>query len=84
MQAKTRPLGLWGGHECTVNRVGDRYFDQTVRTGHQDRISDLTRFAEIGLAPASNRTVNPGPTAGNVPARMPNSSARRVASSNAA
>ena len=50
MQAKTRPLGLWGGHECTVNRVGDRYFDQTVRTGHQDRISDLTRFAEIGFS----------------------------------
>ena len=42
-------LELWGGHECTVNRVGDAYFDQTVRTGHQDRIDDLTRFAGLGL-----------------------------------
>ena len=43
------PLELWGGHECTVNRVGDRYFDQTVRSGHQDRIEDLDRFAELGI-----------------------------------
>ncbi|OYX36774.1 MAG: dTDP-4-dehydrorhamnose reductase [Caulobacterales bacterium 32-69-10] len=50
MEAINRPLELWGGHECTVNRVGDRFFDQTVRTGHQDRISDLTRFAEIGFS----------------------------------
>jgi dTDP-4-dehydrorhamnose reductase len=50
MQANTGPLELWGGHECTVNRVGERFFDQTVRTGHQDRIEDLVRFAEIGFA----------------------------------
>ena len=50
MQANASPLELWGGHECTVNRVGDRYFDQTVRTGHHDRLSDLTRFAEIGFS----------------------------------
>jgi dTDP-4-dehydrorhamnose reductase len=42
-------LELWGGHECTVNRVGDRYRDQTVRSGHQDRPEDLDRFAELGL-----------------------------------
>ena len=48
--AETRaPLELWGGHECTVNRVGDRWFDQTVRTGHQDRPEDLERFASLGL-----------------------------------
>lgn len=45
----TKALELWGGHECTVNRVGDRYFDQTVRSGHQDRLEDLDRFAELGL-----------------------------------
>jgi dTDP-4-dehydrorhamnose reductase len=45
----TPALELWGGHECTVNRVGDRWFDQTVRTGHQDRIGDLARFADLGL-----------------------------------
>jgi dTDP-4-dehydrorhamnose reductase len=44
-----RALELWGGCECTVNRVGDRYFDQIVRTGHQDRLSDLQRFADLGI-----------------------------------
>jgi dTDP-4-dehydrorhamnose reductase len=42
-------LELWGGHECTVNRVGDTYIDQTVLAGHQDRIEDLSLFAELGL-----------------------------------
>lgn len=42
-------LQLWGGHECTVNRVGDRYFDQTIRTGHQNRIEDLSLFADMGV-----------------------------------
>ena len=42
-------LELWGGHECTVNRVGDQFFDQTVRLGHQDRPEDLERFAEVGF-----------------------------------
>ena len=27
------PLELWGGVECTVNRVGDRYFDQLDALG---------------------------------------------------
>jgi dTDP-4-dehydrorhamnose reductase len=43
------PLELWGGHECTVNRVGDRWLDQTVRSGHEHRIEDLALFADIGF-----------------------------------
>ncbi|MBE7218068.1 MAG: sugar nucleotide-binding protein [Caulobacteraceae bacterium] len=42
-------LELWGGPECTVNRVHDRWFDQTVRTGHEHRLDDLDRFASLGL-----------------------------------
>jgi dTDP-4-dehydrorhamnose reductase len=42
-------LELWGGHECTVNRVGGLFHDQTLRAGHHDRIGDLDRFAELGL-----------------------------------
>ncbi|MDQ3227516.1 MAG: family 1 glycosylhydrolase, partial [Chloroflexota bacterium] len=42
-------LQLWGGIECTVNRVGDRYFDQIVRTGHEGRRDDLDRFAALGI-----------------------------------
>ena len=49
----TRPnnsrLELWGGPECTVNRVGNTYFDQLKRTGHADRLSDLDLFADLGL-----------------------------------
>ena len=42
-------LELWGGHECTVNRVGALWRDQTVRSGHEGRIEDLDRFAALGL-----------------------------------
>ena len=42
-------LELWGGVECTVNRVGDRTFDQQALTGHDDRRDDLDRFADLGL-----------------------------------
>ena len=42
-------IELWGGHECTVNRVGDTYRDQTRLTGHHDRLDDLDRFARLGL-----------------------------------
>src|SRR3954465_15616000 len=42
-------LELWGGIECTVNRVGDAYFSQLERNGHHHRIDDLDRFAELGI-----------------------------------
>lgn len=44
-----KPLEVWGGHECTVNRIGAAWRDQTVLSGHQERIEDLDRFAELGL-----------------------------------
>ncbi|MFN2546966.1 MAG: family 1 glycosylhydrolase [Myxococcales bacterium] len=43
------PLELWGGVECTVNRVRDRYHDQNRRNGHDGRIDDLDRFATLGI-----------------------------------
>ncbi|WNZ27830.1 sugar nucleotide-binding protein [Leptolyngbya sp. NK1-12] len=43
------PLELWAGLECTVNRVGDIYFDQLDRNGHAHRLDDLDRFAEMGI-----------------------------------
>lgn len=43
------PLELWGGIECTYNRVGDEYFDQIERSGHAARAGDLDRFAELGI-----------------------------------
>jgi dTDP-4-dehydrorhamnose reductase len=41
---------LWGGVECTVNRVGDRCFDALKRDGHDRRIEDLDLFADLGLS----------------------------------
>lgn len=66
--APTRPtpdaLELWGGHECTVNRVGDCWFDQTVRSGHEHRIDDLALFANLGIRklryPALWERISPG------------------------
>src|SRR5438270_649255 len=43
-------IELWAGVECTVNRVGDCYSDQTVRTGHDLRESDLDLFASLGIS----------------------------------
>jgi dTDP-4-dehydrorhamnose reductase len=43
------PLEMWGGLECTVNRVGDEYMDQMQRNGHATRISDLNLFAGLGI-----------------------------------
>ena len=43
-------LELWAGVECTVNRVGDQYFNQIERSGHFERLSDLEKFAELGIS----------------------------------
>jgi dTDP-4-dehydrorhamnose reductase len=42
-------LELWAGVECTVNRVGDRFFDQLERNGHAARLEDLDLFASLGV-----------------------------------
>lgn len=47
--AQAPQIALWGGVECTVNRVGDAWFSQMERSGHADRISDLERFASLGI-----------------------------------
>jgi dTDP-4-dehydrorhamnose reductase len=52
LDARAEPaskLEVWGGVECTVNRVGDRYHDQLRRNGHLERPEDLDRFVELGL-----------------------------------
>jgi dTDP-4-dehydrorhamnose reductase len=43
------PLEMWGGVECTVNRVRDSYFTQLERSGHCARDDDLERFAALGI-----------------------------------
>lgn len=45
----SQPLELWGGLECTVNRVRDDYFSQVDRNGHAGRADDIGRFASLGI-----------------------------------
>jgi len=52
LQKRPAPAGaleLWGGLECTVNRVADGYLDQCQLNGHCARIDDLERFASLGI-----------------------------------
>jgi dTDP-4-dehydrorhamnose reductase len=42
-------LEVWGGVECTINRVGDTWFDQSAWSGHDGRPDDLSRFHALGL-----------------------------------
>ena len=49
MPSNSDELALWGGAECTVNRVGDAFFDQSQATGHDDRGADLDLLAELGI-----------------------------------
>jgi dTDP-4-dehydrorhamnose reductase len=45
----TSALELWAGVECTVNRVGNEFYDQLERNGHAGRIEDLDLFAGLGV-----------------------------------
>lgn len=42
-------LELWGGAECTVNRVGDAFRDQLRATGHHHRDTDFALIAGLGI-----------------------------------
>ncbi|HXH75517.1 MAG TPA: dTDP-4-dehydrorhamnose reductase [Bacteriovoracaceae bacterium] len=43
------PLEMWAGLECTLNRVGERYIDQSEKNGHNKRLSDLKLFADLNV-----------------------------------
>lgn len=43
------PVEIWGGIECTVNRVREEYKDQIIRSGHDLRPDDLDRIAATGI-----------------------------------
>lgn len=41
---------VWGGIECSFNRVKDIYMDQLVYAGHYERaLEDIARIAELGI-----------------------------------
>ncbi|MDQ3392838.1 MAG: sugar nucleotide-binding protein [Bacteroidota bacterium] len=43
------PIEVWGGLECTINRVGGQFFNQIAKSGHSNRIEDLEKFASLGI-----------------------------------
>jgi dTDP-4-dehydrorhamnose reductase len=43
------PLEMWGGLECTINRVGETFHRQLARNGHLTRPDDVERFASLGI-----------------------------------
>ncbi|HEX8355803.1 MAG TPA: family 1 glycosylhydrolase [Segetibacter sp.] len=43
-------IDIWGGIECSLNRVNDTYIDQLVLSGHYERGSeDIKRFEGLGI-----------------------------------
>lgn len=42
-------MELWGGIECTINRVRDNWSHQLKLSGHATRIGDLELIAELGI-----------------------------------
>ncbi|MDB5119323.1 MAG: sugar nucleotide-binding protein, partial [Sphingobacteriales bacterium] len=42
-------MEVWGGIECTINRVYDTYFDQLSYSGHYDRENDIALFKDLGI-----------------------------------
>jgi len=42
-------MELWGGIECTINKVQDLYMDQLTYSGHYNRSEDIEVFANLGI-----------------------------------
>lgn len=42
-------LQLWAGPECTFNRVGSTWRDQSDETGFANRLDDLDRLCDLGI-----------------------------------
>jgi dTDP-4-dehydrorhamnose reductase len=43
-------VDIWAGVECSVVRLKNRVHDQLELSGHEDRISDLQLFADLGIS----------------------------------
>jgi len=48
-RAAEQPLQLWAGPECTIVRLGDRWRDQALETGHRARDADIDLIASLGI-----------------------------------
>ena len=41
---------IWGGIECTINRIQDEYLDQLTYSGHYYRENDIEKIADLGIS----------------------------------
>jgi dTDP-4-dehydrorhamnose reductase len=41
---------VWGGIECTINRIGNTFRDQLFYTGHYARIGDIEMIGSLGIS----------------------------------
>ncbi|HEY8690242.1 MAG TPA: family 1 glycosylhydrolase [Chitinophagaceae bacterium] len=48
-QTKLSNPELWGGIECTINRINDTYLDQLEYAHHYQRENDLSLIAGLGI-----------------------------------
>jgi len=42
-------LELWGGIECTINRIDDFYHDRLYYSKHYIRENDIEKIADLGI-----------------------------------
>jgi dTDP-4-dehydrorhamnose reductase len=47
--SKNNSPEIWGGIECTINRVNDNFFDQLKYSQHYKRESDIELIADLGI-----------------------------------
>jgi dTDP-4-dehydrorhamnose reductase len=40
---------IWGGLECTINRIGNSFRDQLQYAGHYERKDDIDKIAQTGI-----------------------------------
>ena len=40
---------VWGGIECTINRVKNNFFDQLEYSGHYNRVDDIEYIAQLEI-----------------------------------
>jgi dTDP-4-dehydrorhamnose reductase len=48
-QSTKNGVEIWGGIECSFNRVQQNYMDQLHLSGHYERCDDIRKFASLGF-----------------------------------
>jgi dTDP-4-dehydrorhamnose reductase len=49
MMHSNEKIEIWGGLECTINRVKESYFDQLEYAGHYTRENDIELISSLGV-----------------------------------